>query len=93
MQAGNKVPQRAKTCRARRWRAVRGRRTLADRERQALDAARFPWDSTPLPASAPDKMRRGQHAPPRKGDPGAQEGRAPVGDVQIAGLRVLPVIA
>ena len=67
---------------------VRGRRTRADRERQTLNAARFPWDSTPLRASGRGKMRRGQHAPPRKGNPGAQEGRAPAGDVQIAGLRV-----
>ena len=34
-------------------------------------------------------MPRGQHAPPRKGKPGAQEDRAPNSDIQIAVLWVL----
>ena len=59
----------------------------AARRRPDPDAARFPWDSTPLPASGPDKMRRGQHAPSRKGNPGAEGGRASTDDIQIAGLK------
>ena len=88
MQAGNKDPNAPGRDAAAYGAAVRGRRTRADRERQALNSARFPWDSTSLPSSGPGRTRHLPGVPSQQGNPETEGGRASTDDIQIAGLKV-----